>query len=87
MIRKGRILEMAEIKYEIVKELGVISENSRGWTKELNLVSWNDKPAKFDIRDWAPDHEKMGKGVSLTEEEMETLVQLFNDRNEEDSFE
>ncbi len=78
---------MAEIKYEIVKELGVISENSRGWTKELNLVSWNDKPAKFDIRDWAPDHEKMGKGVSLTEEEMETLVQLFNDRNEEDSFE
>lgn len=78
---------MAEIKCEIVKELGVISENSRGWTKELNLVSWNDKPAKFDIRDWAPDHEKMGKGVSLTEEEMETLVQLFNDRNEEDSFE
>lgn len=78
---------MAEFKYEIVKELGVISEGSRGWTKELNLVSWNDKDPKFDIRDWAPDHEKMGKGVSLTEEEMLTLVKLFEERDEEDSFE
>lgn len=78
---------MAEFKYEIVKELGVISEGSKGWTKELNLVSWNDKEPKFDIRDWAPDHEKMGKGVSLTEEEMQTLVKLFEERNEEDSFE
>jgi hypothetical protein len=56
---------MAEFKYEIVKELGVISEGARGWTKELNLVSWNDKPPKYDIRDWAPDHEKMGKGVKF----------------------
>ncbi|MGN0618268.1 MAG: YdbC family protein [Ruminiclostridium sp.] len=78
---------MAEFKYEIVKELGVISEGARGWTKELNLISWNDKPAKFDIRDWAPDHEKMGKGVSLTEEEMQSLIELFNARDEEDSFE
>ena len=77
---------MAEFKYEIVKELGVIAESSRGWTKELNLVSWNDKPAKFDIRDWAPDHEKMGKGVSLTEEEMKKLIELFDARDEEDSF-
>ena len=78
---------MAEFKYEIVKELGVISEGARGWTKELNLISWNDKPAKFDIRDWAPGHEKMGKGVSLTEEEMQSLIELFNARDEEDSFE
>ena len=78
---------MAEFKYEIVKELGVISEAARGWTKELNLVSWNDKPPKYDIRDWAPDHEKMGKGVSLTEEEMQSLIELFNSRDEEDSFE
>ena len=78
---------MAEFKYEIVKELGVIAEAARGWTRELNLVSWNDKPAKFDIRDWAPDHEKMGKGISLTEDEMKTLVELFNARDEEDSFE
>ena len=78
---------MAEFKYEIVKELGVISEAARGWTKELNLVSWNDKPPKYDIRDWAPDHERMGKGVSLTEEEMEALIELFNARDEEDRFE
>jgi len=78
---------MAEITFNIEKELGVISEGARGWTRELNLVSWNDKPAKFDIRDWSPDHTKMSKGISLTEEEMEKLVELFNSRDEEDSFE
>lgn len=78
---------MAEITFNIEKELGVISEGARGWTRELNLVSWNDKPAKYDIRDWSPDHTKMSKGISLTEEEMEKLVELFNTRDEEDSFE
>ncbi|MBQ9385248.1 MAG: hypothetical protein IJT87_13535 [Ruminiclostridium sp.] len=78
---------MADIKYEIVKELGVISETSRGWTKELNLISWNDNPPKYDIRDWSPDHTRMGKGAGLTEEEMIKLVELFNARDEEDSFE
>ncbi|MBP3854291.1 MAG: hypothetical protein IK990_01580 [Ruminiclostridium sp.] len=78
---------MAEIKYEIVKELGVISEGARGWNKELNLVSWNDNPPKYDIRDWAPDHSRMGKGTGLTEEEMLRLIELFNARDEEDSFE
>lgn len=78
---------MAEITFEIVKELGVISENARGWAKELNLVSWNENPPKYDIRDWSPDHSRMSKGVSLTEEEMEKLVELFNSRDEEDSFE
>ena len=74
-------------KAEIVKELGVISEGARGWSKELNLISWNDNAPKYDIRDWAPDHSRMGKGTSLTEEEMEKLVELFNSRDEEDSFE
>ncbi len=77
---------MAEFKYEITKELGVISENAKGWRKELNMVSWNGRDPKFDIREWAPDHEKMGKGVSLTEDEMKTLVDLFNMRDEEDEF-
>ena len=54
---------MADIKYEITKKIGVLSENAKGWTKELNLVSWNDRPAKLDIREWSPDHEKMGKGL------------------------
>ena len=78
---------MAEIKYEIVKELGVISEGARGWSRELNLVSWNDNPPKFDIRDWSPDHSRMSKGISMTEDEMTKLVELFNTRDEEDSFE
>lgn len=78
---------MAEITYDIVKELGVISEDAKGWTKELNLISWNERDPKFDIRSWNPDHTRMGKGISLTEEEMQKLVELFNDRNEEDSFE
>lgn len=78
---------MAEIKFEITKELGVISENAKGWTKELNLVSWNDNDPKFDIREWSPDHTRMSKGITLTEEELQTLVELFNARDEEDSFE
>jgi len=68
---------MAEIRYEITKVLGTIAESSRGWTKELNLVSWNDGEPKYDIRDWAPEHEKMGKGVTLTEAEARKLYELL----------
>ncbi|HBY20729.1 MAG: hypothetical protein A2Y24_06025 [Clostridiales bacterium GWE2_32_10] len=64
---------MADIKYEITKEIAVLSENANGWTKELNLVSWNDKPAKYDLRDWSPEHEKMGKGITLSLDEMKEL--------------
>ena len=78
---------MAEITFEITKELGVISETAKGWTRELNMVSWNDREPKFDIRDWSPDHTRMSKGVSLTEEEMQKLVELFNLRDEEDVME
>lgn len=77
---------MADITFEITKELGVIAETSKGWTRELNMVSWNDRDPKYDIRDWSPDHTRMGKGVSLTEEEMKKLVELFNDRDKEDEF-
>ena len=68
---------MAELKYEIVKECGVLSQSPTGWTKELNLVSWNDRAPKYDLRDWAPDHEKMGKGITLTEEEAKKLKELL----------
>ena len=78
---------MAEITFEITKELGVISENAKGWTRELNLVSWNAREPKYDIRDWNADHTRMSKGISMTEEEMQKLVELFNARDEEDSFE
>ena len=62
-----------EFSYEIIEELAVLSDNNKGWRKELNLVSWNGRPPKFDLRDWAPDHEKMGKGLTLTNEEFEAL--------------
>ena len=64
---------MAELKFEITKNIGVLSENAKGWTKELNLVSWNGRPPKFDLRDWAPGHEKMGKGITLSNEEFDIL--------------
>ena len=68
---------MADIKYEIIDEIGVLSENSKGWRKELNKISWNGATPKYDIRDWSPDHEKMGKGVTLTEEEAAKLKELL----------
>ena len=70
---------MAEIKYDIVKELGAVSESAKGWKKELNLVSWNDREAKYDLRDWAPEHAKMGKGVTLTRDELIRLRELLNE--------
>ncbi|MDT2748116.1 YdbC family protein [Vagococcus fluvialis] len=62
-----------EFSYEIEEEIAVLSENPKGWTKELNLVSWNGRPPKFDLRDWAPGHEKMGKGITLSNEEFDIL--------------
>lgn len=67
-----------EIKFEIVKEIGVLSESTKGWTKELNIVSWNDGAPKYDLRDWDPNHEKMGKGITLTEDEVRELKKLLN---------
>ena len=64
---------MADIKYTIVKEIAILAEGAKGWTKELNLISWNDKEPKYDIREWSPKHEKMGKGVTLTVEELKNL--------------
>ena len=69
---------MADFKYEIVEEIGVLSENAKGWRKELNKISWNGAEPKYDIRDWAPGREKMGKGVTLTEEEAQALRDLLN---------
>lgn len=68
---------MADIKYEIVEEIGVLSENAKGWRKELNLISWNDAAPKYDIRDWSPNHEKMSKGITLTKEEIEKLKEIL----------
>ena len=68
---------MTEIKFEIVKHYGIISSEKSNWTKELNLVSWNGREPKLDVRDWAPGHEKMGKGITLTTEEAAKLAELL----------
>ena len=69
---------MADIKFEIKETVGVIAESAKGWKKELNLISWNGKEAKFDLREWSPEHEKMGKGVTLSNEELKALKELLN---------
>lgn len=69
---------MSDIKFEINESIGILSEGSKGWQKEINLVSWNDRQPKVDIRDWAPEHEKMGKGVTLNKEELKNLKELLD---------
>ena len=68
---------MAEFSFEIEEHLLTLSENDKGWTKELNRVSFNGAQAKYDIRSWSPDHDKMGKGITLTNEEFQVLVDAF----------
>ena len=68
---------MQDIKFEIKEELGTLSESPKGWTKEVNLISWNSTAPKYDIRDWAPNHENMGKGITLTAEEAEALYKIL----------
>ena len=69
---------MSEFKFEIIKKIDVLSKSASGWEKELNLVSWNEREPKYDIREWAPDGEKMGKGVTLSKEELLALKELLN---------
>ena len=68
---------MSEIKFEIIQKIGVLSVTGKGWSKELNLVSWNDRPPKYDLREWSPDHETMTKGITLTAEELASLKDLL----------
>ena len=88
---------MSEIKFEIIKKIGVLSKTASGWTKEVNLMSWNDRDPKYDIRECqamrpqaaiayicvtrrrcSPDRQKMGKGVTLSKEELLALKELLN---------
>jgi hypothetical protein len=69
---------MSEIKFEIIKKLGVLSKSASGWTKEINLMRWNDRDPKYDIREWSPDGEKMGKRATVSREELLALKELLN---------
>ena len=69
-------------KYEIIETIAVLSESSKGWTKELKLISWNDREPKYDIREWSPDGTKMGKGITLSDEEISELKKALMGRDE-----
>lgn len=70
----------SEISFEIVEHIGVLSTGSKGWTKELNLVAWNGREPKYDLREWSPEHDKMGKGVTLSKEELYALKGILEKR-------
>lgn len=70
---------MAEIKYEIVERIAVLGQRPKGWERQLNLISWNDAEPKYDIRDWSPDGTRMGKGISLSREELSNLKGILED--------
>ena len=72
---------MADFKYEILDNVGVFFNSKNGWTKEINIISWNGAEGKVDIRSWSPDHSRMGKGISLTVEEFKALKELMNEIN------
>ena len=75
----GGIFMADDFSFKVVKELGVLSENKSGWKLELNMVNWNNRGEKYDIRSWSPEHEKMGKGVTLTKDELVKLKTLLNE--------
>lgn len=70
-----------EVTYEMGEHLGVISSSASGWSKELNLVSWNGKAEKYDIREWCENHGRMRKGVTLTQEEIKNLYDILKELN------
>jgi len=70
---------MADFSFEIKETIGVIGTNARGWNKELNLVSWGEHEPKYDIRDWSPDHSRMGKGVTLSADELAQLKEVLEE--------
>ena len=70
----------SEISFEIIETLGVLSTSTKGWTKELNLISWNGREPKYDLREWSPEHNKMGKGVTLSKEELDALKGILEKR-------
>lgn len=74
---------MPEIRYKIITKIGVLSTSAKGWTKELNLISWNEREPKYDIREWSPDGETMGKGVTLTKTELAALKDLLNQMDQQ----
>jgi len=72
---------MVDFQYEVTETIAVLSESAKGWTKELKLISWNGREPKYDIREWSPDGSKMGKGITLSDEEVAVLKKALNSRD------
>ena len=72
---------MAEIKFDIIKNIAVLSEGAKGWKREVNIISWNGRKPKIDIRDWDETHSKMGKGVTLSKGELKQLKEILGQIN------
>jgi len=70
---------MSDFTYEITRNLGILSESTKGWRTEVNLVRWNERRPKLDIRDWGPEHSKIGKGISLNTEETAKLKDILDE--------
>lgn len=67
------------LEFEIIKNIAVLSKERSGWTKELNLISFNDAPPKYDLRSWDPNHIQMGRGLTLSKTEMKKLKEAIED--------
>lgn len=82
---KNRSKEKEEVTFEVTEHIGVLASYATGWTKELNLVAWNGKPPKYDLRDWSENHEHMSRGITLHRDEMQKLLQLMAERDLEET--
>jgi hypothetical protein len=69
---------MADFKFDIIRNLGTISESAKGWKREINVMIWNKKKPKVDIREWDENHEQMGKGITLNKAELKQLKDILN---------
>jgi hypothetical protein len=72
---------LADFKFDIKENLGTVSESNKGWTREVNIMTWNNKKPKVDIREWDQNHEKMGKGITLNKDELKELKNILNKIN------
>ena len=82
----GRKKENEELVFEIVREIGVLSEGKNGWSKQVNIVKWGDSESKLDIRSWNEDRSKMSKGITLDYEETQILKNILNEKEDELDF-
>lgn len=77
--KNKRTDRFGKVTYNIVKHIGVVAKYKSGWSKELNIVEWNDGPPKYDLRDWDTEHENMGKGFTFVKSEARELARLLEE--------